>query len=132
LIVIDSSALIDALQKAAEFKNLEILIERDDLIAPDHIDIECLHALRKMERLGRVSEKQVFGFLEVLEKINCSRISIQPLLTEIWHLRHNFSAYDAAYVAIAMDTGSVLFTHDQKLTTAAQGLIKTLRLSPAL
>jgi predicted nucleic acid-binding protein len=128
VIVIDSSALLDALLHDAIFKNLETIMEQNDLITADHLDIECLHALRKMERLGRVTEFQVLGFLETLEKINCSRLSIQPLLTEIWHIRNNFTAYDAAYVAIAMDTGSKLITHDQRLANSAKSLIETMSL----
>jgi predicted nucleic acid-binding protein len=33
----------------------------------------------------------------------------------IWELRHNFTAYDAAYIALAEATGSVLYTCDEKL-----------------
>jgi predicted nucleic acid-binding protein len=128
VIVIDSSALLDALLHDAIFKKLETIMEQNDLITADHLDIECLHALRKMERLGRVTEFQVLGFLETLEKIDCSRLSIQPLLTEIWHIRNNFTAYDAAYVVIAMDTGSKLITHDQRLVNSAKSLIETVSL----
>jgi predicted nucleic acid-binding protein len=128
VIVIDASALLDALQQDSIFRNLETVMEQNDLITADHLDIECLSAFRKMERLGRVTEFEVMGFLETLEKINCSRLSIQPILTEIWHLRNNFSAYDAAYVAIAMDTGSKLITHDQRLATAAKNLVETVTL----
>jgi len=33
----------------------------------------------------------------------------------IWELRHNFTAYDAAYIALAEETNSVLYTSDEKL-----------------
>jgi predicted nucleic acid-binding protein len=33
----------------------------------------------------------------------------------IWELRHNFTAYDAAYIALAEATNSVLYTSDEKL-----------------
>jgi predicted nucleic acid-binding protein len=33
----------------------------------------------------------------------------------IWELRHNFTAYDAVYIALAEATGSVLYTCDAKL-----------------
>ena len=39
-----------------------------------------------------------------------------PLLGRIWELRHNFTAYDAAYIALAEATGSVLYTSDEKLS----------------
>lgn len=128
MIVIDASALIDALLQDAAFRNLETLMAQHDLITADHLDIECLSAFRKMERLGGIDDSQVLGFLETLEKINCTRLSIQPILTEIWHLRNNFTAYDAAYIAIAMDTGSKLITHDRRLAAAAKSLIETVTL----
>ena len=39
-----------------------------------------------------------------------------PLLDRIWELRHNFTAYDAAYIALAeATTNAVLYTTDKKL-----------------
>ena len=39
-----------------------------------------------------------------------------PLIGRIWELRHNFTAYDAAYIALAEATNSVLYAADQKLS----------------
>jgi len=39
-----------------------------------------------------------------------------PLLERMWELRHNFTAYDAAYIALAEATNSVLYTSDEKLS----------------
>jgi predicted nucleic acid-binding protein len=84
-----------------------------------------------MERLGHLSEKHATGLIGELAGFRCSRVSIQPLLKEIWQLRSNFSAYDAAYVAIALGTKSTLITHDMRLANAASSLIKTQQLAPA-
>jgi predicted nucleic acid-binding protein len=43
------------------------------------------------------------------------RYAHTPLLERIWELRQNFSAYDAAYIALAEATNSVLYTSDAKL-----------------
>ena len=37
------------------------------------------------------------------------------LLGRIWELRHNFTAYAAAYIALAEATNSVLYTSDERL-----------------
>jgi predicted nucleic acid-binding protein len=37
------------------------------------------------------------------------------LLGRIWELRHNFTAYDATYIALAEATSSVFYTCDEKL-----------------
>jgi predicted nucleic acid-binding protein len=41
------------------------------------------------------------------------------LLRRIWQLRHNFSAYDAAYIALAEKLGSILVTRDARLASAS-------------
>lgn len=41
-----------------------------------------------------------------------------PLLDRIWSLRNNFSAYDAAYVALARGLGATLLTRDSRLAGA--------------
>ncbi len=43
------------------------------------------------------------------------RYSHTPLLGRIWELRHNFTAADATYIALAEATNSVLYTSDGKL-----------------
>lgn len=124
MIVIDASALLDALQQEPLFDNLKMVMEQHELIAPDHLDIECLHALRKLERLGQISQNQALGIIDTLRNIACIKFSVQPIMTEIWSLRQNFTAYDAAYVAIALDTNSKLITHDLKLAKSANNMIE--------
>jgi len=38
--------------------------------------------------------------------------------TDIWRLRHNLSAYDAAYVALTERLGATLLTRDARLASA--------------
>jgi len=52
--------------------------------------------------------------LEWLERAQQARPHT-PLLRRIWELRHNFTVYDAAYVALAEETNSILYTIDEKL-----------------
>jgi len=40
-------------------------------------------------------------------------------LPHIWRLRHNLTAYDAAYVALADKLGATLITRDARLASAA-------------
>ena len=43
---------------------------------------------------------------------------LPPLLERMWELRHNVTAYDAAYIALAERLDAVLITCDARLATA--------------
>ena len=55
------------------------------------------------------------------------RYAHTPLLRRIWELRHNFTAYDAAYIALAEAMGAVLFTMDEKLSSVHRARVLVFR-----
>ena len=54
--------------------------------------------------------------LWILRPFRQSAIRTPHYWARIWDLRHNFTAYDAAYIALAEATGAVLYTRDRKLS----------------
>lgn len=128
MIVIDSSALIDSFFDDRLLDCLFTIIVGNDVIAPDHLDIECVSALRRLDRLKPIDGNTLDGLIDSLKELKCVRISVQPFLKEIWSLRNNFSTYDAAYVVLAIDTNSTLITHDNRLANAASKFIDVRRL----
>lgn len=48
-------------------------------------------------------------------------VPVDDLLTRMWQLKANISAYDAAYVALAERRDLTLVTADAKLARAATG-----------
>lgn len=64
----------------------------------------------------RIDARRSKELLANLAALPAERYSHVPLLGRIWELRHNFTAYDAAYIALAEATGSVLYTCDRKLS----------------
>ena len=54
-------------------------------------------------------------FLTGLAALPAERYSHTPLIGRIWELRHDFTAYDATYIALAEATNAVLYTSDEKL-----------------
>ena len=43
----------------------------------------------------------------------------KPYLPRVWQLRHNFSAYDAAYIVLAEKLGAAIVTRDARLASAS-------------
>ncbi len=70
---------------------------------------------------GLVTPDQAQRALSVLPRLDLELRDALPRLPRVWELRHNLTPYDAAYVALAEATGSVLLTSDRRLA-AAPGL----------
>jgi predicted nucleic acid-binding protein len=51
--------------------------------------------------------------------LRITRYPHQLLLPRIWQLRHNFSAYDAAYIVLAEKLRAALVTRDARLASAS-------------
>jgi predicted nucleic acid-binding protein len=56
--------------------------------------------------------------LSAMARFPLTRYRHDLLLARIWELRHNLSAYDAAYVALAEVLAIPLVTRDQRLAAA--------------
>lgn len=91
------------------------------LHAPDLLDLEVLQAVRAHERAGRVAADLAARAAERLASARISRHPHSLVVRRVWDLRHNLSAYDAAYVALAELLDVPLLTLDGRLA-AAPGL----------
>jgi predicted nucleic acid-binding protein len=67
------------------------------------------------EHVCKLGAHRAGRFLADLAALPAERYSHTPLIRRMWDLRHNFTAYDAAYIALAEATDSVLCTSDEKL-----------------
>lgn len=93
------------------------LASRDEsLIVPHLIDVEVVSAIRGLTAGQRIDAHRAGQILTGLATLPAERYSHVPLLPRIWELRHNFTAYDAAYIALAEATSAVLYTTDEKLS----------------
>jgi predicted nucleic acid-binding protein len=125
LIVIDASVLTDFLlgrAEAIEAVNRELTgREHDPLHAPEVVEPETLNALRSLTRAKSITDRRAREAVDDLAVIRLIRYPHEPLRERIWELRHNLTAYDAAYLALAeaLD-GAILMTGDHGLATSAR------------
>jgi predicted nucleic acid-binding protein len=120
LAVIDASVL--AVFYVADDPRHALVVERlkvgDALFAPAQLDAEIVSALRGMARSNHGLQQVVPRALTHLAGFPIRRMPLPPLLDRMWELRHNITAYDAAYVALAERLQAVLITCDARLAAA--------------
>ena len=121
MIVLDASAAVDWLVQTAGARHIErrIFSRNQSLHAPELLDLEVAQMLRRLVREGALSAFRAEGAIEDLLDLRITRYPHLVLLPRIWQLRHNLSAYDAAYVVLAEKLGATLLTRDAILASAA-------------
>ena len=125
MIVVDASAWLNALAgPSAIAESCRALLQADDQwMAPGHMATEMLRTLRRLESAGRLTPADAQALVNLVAATAVTYVGPEPsLLAEPWSLRHNVSAYDAAYVALSLRYGLPLVTLDLRLARAAQSL----------
>ena len=102
---------------------IEVVAERvrapqESLHAPHLLDVEVAQVLRRFVLRGLVEEERAAEALLDLRDLDVTRYPHDVLLPRMWQLRENFSAYDAAYLALAESLDALLLTTDQRLSRA--------------
>jgi predicted nucleic acid-binding protein len=122
VIVVDASTLLEVLLRtpAAEAVEARLFEERQTLHAPHLLDVEVTQVLRRYANAGEINEGRGSEALADLADFPIRRYPHGFLLTRAWSLRHNFTAYDAVYVALAESLNARLLTHDQRLAAAVR------------
>jgi predicted nucleic acid-binding protein len=119
VLIVDTSAALSALAATDPAPGLvERLAGDGDLHAPHLIDTEILHALRRMTMTGELSEERAADARTDFAELSLTRYPHQPLSDRIWALRHNLTAYDATFVALAETLDAPLVTCDTSVATA--------------
>ena len=98
-----------------------LLDEADVLFAPELIDIEVASLLRKSVLRHERDSDEAGTILEAWATNDVMRFAHAPYLDTIWALRNTITAYDAAYVALAIHLKAALLTADRRLAAAAAG-----------
>ena len=120
MIVLDASAVLEWLLQTRVGARIEarVFAEAATLHAPHLVDIEVAQVLRRYVKKGLITGSRGDQALEDLVDLSLTRYPHDMLLSRIWALRDNLTAYDAAYVALAEALDAPLVTCDTKIAAA--------------
>ena len=121
MIVIDSSAVLEVLLRTQIAPHIEerIFSSGETLHAPHLIDVEVTQVLRRYCLSGVLTPERGLEMVADLVDFPITRYPHDVFLPRIWELRHNITAYDAVYVALAEVLSAPLFTRDARLSSAS-------------
>ena len=116
MIVLDASAMVEALVGRAPDEELLNALS-GDVDAPHLLDVEVLSVLRGLLRGGKLDASVAEQARLDHFAFTITRHETAPLSERIWQLRHQFTSYDASYIALAEALQAPLYTCDAKLAT---------------
>ena len=125
MLVVDASAVAELLLQRPAAAHIErhITDHAYELHAPQLLDIEVFSALRRLVAGGETSATRAGEAVSDLSDLPIERYPHDVLVPRVWELQESFSAYDAAYLALAeslVEGGAPLLTADARLARAAR------------
>ena len=123
-LVVDASAAAEWVLQTPRGRRLNAAIAPPDLWAPELIDAEVLHVLRKRTLAGSIEVAPARFAIAAMMAWRLERLSHRPFLHLAFRFRNNLSMYDALYVAVAIATESAIVTVDGPLARANVGNVE--------
>ena len=87
-----------------------------DIAAPYLIDMEVLSVLRGLLLGHQIDEDTANEAIANFRGFKIERHPERDLVDRVWSLRHEYTTYDASYIALAETLECPLITCDKKLT----------------
>lgn len=118
-LVVDASALVAALaERGRDGRWASDALTGELLVGPQLVLAESSNVLRLLERRGELSGPEATTAHRRLGRTGMALLPFAPFEERIWELRHNLTAYDAWYVAVAEALDCPLVTLDIRLSRA--------------
>lgn len=120
-LVVDCSVLAAVLFDEPERETAALSLSGRELFAPYLIDHELVSVAVKKARLGL--EEITRQGLDDLVELRLTRCEVDVPAQWLLAREHNLSAYDAAYLQLAVELGAPLATFDRTLGAAAKRVL---------
>ena len=135
MIVTDASAVLEVLLGTTATLDLQrrLFDSGESLHAPHLLDLEIAQVLRRYVSGGELTPQRGKQALTDLADFPIRRYPHDLFLPRIWALRHNVTAYDAAYLALAESLAAPLLTCDTRLaaTFGHRATVELVRINRA-
>ena len=129
MIVLDASLMVARILREPHDgvdQDLFTLLDNSQIVVPSHWPIEIANALRTNIRRGRIAQSDVqaiVGFLANFQLTVSAPIQLDEIeALTVFALTQRLTAYDAAYVRMAVEHGARLATVDADMRATAQRL----------
>ncbi|MFY1696979.1 MULTISPECIES: type II toxin-antitoxin system VapC family toxin [unclassified Solwaraspora] len=121
MIVVDASVLASVLVYSDDRgRKARAVLGRDpEWAAPEHWKVEVFSVMRGLALGGKITNEMAARAVDRISRLGVDTVPIDDLLTRMWQVKANISAYDAPYVALAERRALTLVTADGKLARAA-------------
>ena len=120
MIVVESSAMVDALVGDPANPRLLALLADEDLHAPALLDFEVASALRGHLLGGKLDRALLDEAVADFAAFRIERHHMTGLLGHMLELHDNFTVYDAAYLVLAKALEAPVVSADAKLKEATR------------
>ena len=117
MLVVDASVFVNSLLSPS--LDLDLDLDRLQVAAPSVVDLEVYGVWRRLMLQGVITASDAREGIELYSAMRILRHEHVLLLPRIWQLRHDVTAFDAAYVALVEALGAPLLTADHKLARTA-------------
>jgi predicted nucleic acid-binding protein len=118
MLVLDASAAIDLLARTTRGVKVAEHLARDDVAAPELLDVEVLSALWRLVRAGELTETAATRAAARMRAMPVLRVRHELLTEQVWVLRHRVRIADAFYLSCGRLLGGTLITTDGRLARA--------------
>ena len=130
MIVVDSSVVVAALADAGSVGDWAgAVVAGQGPHAPPIVLPEVANVLRRQQLAGRLEPNAASAAHANLLRLGITLVPYEAVADRVWHLRHQVTAYDACYVALAELLDVELATLDHRLSRA-HGVTCSFRLPP--